>query len=53
MALNNLIKAGIIEEKDNKNLLSKLGSEMYYLFDRYSEDEVVDLIERIMIGEDD
>ena len=52
-ALNNLIKAGIIRVTNNKSLLSKLDSEMYYLFDRYSECEVVDLMEDIMIGEED
>lgn len=53
VALNNLIKAGIIRVTNNKSLLSKLDSEMYYLFDRYSECEVVDLMEDIMIGEED
>lgn len=53
VALNNLIKAGIIRVTNNKSLLLKLDSEMYYLFDRYSEDEIVDIMEDIMIGEDD
>lgn len=53
VALNNLIKAGFIKTINNKILLSKLDSEMYYLFDRYPEEEVVYLMERIMMGEDD
>jgi len=53
VALNNLIKAGIIKAKNNKNILDSLDREMYYLFDRYSEDEVVELMENIMIGEVD
>lgn len=52
VALNNLIKAGIIKVRNNKKLLDSLDREMYYLFVRYSEDEVVDLMERIMIGEE-
>lgn len=51
VALNNLIKVDIIKVKNKKEVLNKLDKEMYYLMDRYSEDEVVELMENIMTKE--
>lgn len=50
VGLSNLIKNGVIKVKDKKDVLIELDREMYYLMDRFSEDEVVEKMERIMSG---
>jgi len=52
VALYHLIKIGEVKVKNKKELLNKLDSEMYYLMDNYSEDEIVKKMERIMSKEE-
>jgi len=53
VALNGLIKAGIIKTKNKKGLLKDLDREMYYLMDRYSEDEIVEYMEKLLTSNDE
>jgi len=53
VALNNLIDAGVIKVKNAKDILKRLDREMYYLMDRYSENEVFAHANKIMIGVDE
>ena len=51
VALRNLIRAGSIKVKNTKDILSKLDKEMYFLMDRFSEDEIVEIAEKTMMKE--
>jgi hypothetical protein len=53
VALNNLIKARVVKVKNTKDILRKLDREMYYLMDRYSEDEIVGKAYQIFTKEGD
>lgn len=50
VALRNLIKAGIIKTVNITEVLHKLDSEMHYLFDFYSEDEMQKMANRLLMG---
>ena len=47
VALRNLINAEAIKVKNIKDILRKLDREMCYLMDRFSEDEVVEIAEKL------
>ena len=51
VALRNLIKADVIKVKNTKDILRSLDMEMYYLMDRFSEDEVIEIAEKTMTEE--
>jgi len=53
VALYNLIKVGAVKVINKKEILNKLDREMYYLMDNYSEDEIVEKMERIMTKEEE
>lgn len=54
VALNDLFKAGIVKlgskVRNANEVLNKLDSAMYYLMDMYSEDEIVEKMERVMVS---
>lgn len=52
VALSNLIKAGVVKVKNERSVLDKLDSEMYYLMDRYDEYEIVEKMEKVIMSND-
>lgn len=49
VALYNLLKAGVILSSDHQEAMRKLDGEMYYLMDRYSEEEIEEMAKRRMV----
>ena len=56
VAMRNLIKDGIVKVGKARNVnevLRSLDISMYYLMDEYSEDKIVEKVNKIMTREDD